>query len=191
MSNCIKLDATAPNSYLRISEFLCNELSHIISSRRTIIILCIGTDRCIGDSLGPIIGYKLKHLKSKNLYIYGSLNAPIHAKNINDIINKINNNFLDPYIIAIDACLGSSKDIGKVIIKDSPIFPGLALNKGLSPVGNLSITGIVNIASNYEFTVLQNTRLNTVMSLADCIHMGINDFIIKSFNNIMNILEQN
>lgn len=185
MNDYIKIDSTISNSYLIISDFLSDELSHIISSRRTIIILCIGTDRCIGDSLGPIIGYKLKNIRSKYLYIYGSLSNPIHAKNIQDVISKINANFIDPYIIAIDACLGASQDVGKVIIKNAPIFPGLALNKGFPPIGDLSITGIVNVASNYEFTILQNTRLNTVMTLADCIHMGINDFIIKSFNTIV------
>ena len=44
----------------------------------------------------------------------------------------------------------------------------------------MSITGIVNISGNFEFMILQNTRLYTVMSLADCISSGIYHFILKT-----------
>ena len=30
-----------------------------------VVILCIGTDRSTGDSLGPLIGYKLKEMQQK------------------------------------------------------------------------------------------------------------------------------
>ena len=43
----------------------------------------------------------------------------------------------------------------------------------------MSITGIVNISGNFEFMMFQNTRLFTVMSLADCISNGIYHFILK------------
>lgn len=59
-------------------------------------------------------------------------------------------------------------------------MPGLALNKNLPPIGNMSITGVVNISGSFEFMVLQNTRLYTVMSLADSISNGIYHFILKS-----------
>ena len=49
----------------------------------------------------------------------------------------------------------------------------------MPPVGDLSITGVVNISGNLEFIVLQNTRLFTVMSLADCIADGIKKCLNK------------
>ena len=58
---------------------------------------------------------------------------------------------MNPYIIAIDSCLGSLNNIGKIFIKNSPLLPGLALNKELPPVGEMSITGIVNISGNLNF----------------------------------------
>ncbi|MDQ9825248.1 DUF1256 domain-containing protein, partial [Acinetobacter sp. 163] len=64
-------------------------------------------------------------------------------------------------------------------IEEKPITPGLALNKDLPAVGDLSITGVVNISGNLEFIVLQNTRLFTVMSLADCITDGIKKCLDK------------
>lgn len=182
-----EIDSLSPNSYIDIGEFLYNNLIEIVDERKPIIFLCIGTDRCTGDSLGPIVGYKLKSytkdISNKFFYIYGSLESPVHANNLSDIINKIQSNFIDPYIIAIDSSLGKTSNIGKVFIDKKPVFPGLALNKDLPPIGDLSITGIVNISGNYDFLILQNTRLYTVMSLADSISKGIFYTINKIYKN--------
>lgn len=183
MSTCFNVDSTDPNSFVKIRDYLCNELKPIIKSNRCIIFLCIGTDRSTGDSLGPLIGYKLRYLKRKNFYIYGNLTNPIHSKNLETIINRIYENFENPFIIAIDACLGSFQNIGKIFIDKAPLHPGLAVNKNLPPIGDMSITGIVNISGSFEFMVLQNTRLYTVMSLADCMSAGIYHFILKSSGN--------
>lgn len=186
------VDSLFPNSYIKVGNFLYKELADVYKSNREIIFVCIGTDRCTGDSLGPLIGYKsknhFKNLSQLNIFIYGTLESPIHSKNLIDIISKINSTFKNPYIIAIDSCLGSINNIGKVFIDKAPIFPGLAVNKNLPPIGDLSITGIVNIASNYEFLILQNTRLFTVMSLADCITNGIFYFINRLMDSSDNIL---
>lgn len=180
MSNYFSVDSTSPNSYEEIRDYLYKELRPLVKSNRSIIFLCIGTDRSTGDSLGPLIGYKLRFLKRKNFYIYGTLENPIHSKNLQTILDRIDENFQDPYIIGIDACLGSFQNIGKVFIDKKPLRPGLAVNKDLPSVGDMSITGIVNISGSFEFMVLQNTRLYTVMSLADSISCGIYHFILKS-----------
>ena len=186
------VDSLFPNSYIKVGNFLYNELADVYKSNREIIFICIGTDRCTGDSLGPLIGYKskkfFKSLSQHSIFIYGTLESPIHSKNLVDIISKIKSAFKNPYIVAIDSCLGSINNIGKVFIDRKPILPGLAVNKELPPVGDLSITGIVNIAGNYEFLILQNTRLFTVMSLADCISKGIFYFINRLIDNSNNIL---
>ena len=176
MNTDFYIDSLSPNSYENIRDYLYNELKPIIKDKRPIIFLCIGTDRSTGDSLGPLIGYKLQFLKRKNFYIYGSLENPVHSKNIETILQRIQENFEDPFIIAVDACLGSFQNVGKI----EPLLPGSALNKNLPSVGNMSITGIVNISGSFEFMVLQNTRLYTVMALADSIANGIYHFILKS-----------
>lgn len=182
-------DSSYSNSYKDIGSFLYKNLINIFNSNREIIFLCIGTDRCTGDSLGPLVGYKIKNsslnLSKYKIYIYGTLENPVHSKNIIDITNKIYSTFTNPYIIAIDSCLGKIPNIGHIFINNTPLYPGLALNKDLPPIGDLSITGIVNMSGNYEFLVLQNTRLYTVMNLADCISNGILLFInnvTKEFN---------
>lgn len=196
MSKCFSIDSTAPNSYIEVRDYLCKKLNSLIKENRDIVFICIGTDRSTGDTLGPLVGYKLKFMSRNNIHIYGSLESPIHSKNIESIYNKILSNLKNPFIIAIDSSLGAVQNIGKVIIKDEPINPGLALNKNLPKIGNMSITGIVNIAGNFEFMVLQNTRLYTVMELADCISNGIYHFILKSlgtnnkyFNNSLDSIK--
>ena len=183
MCENFSVDASSSNAYIKVKDYLLNELQPILNEHRPIIFVCIGTDRSTGDSLGPLVGYKLKYLAKNNIHIYGTLEAPIHAKNMVDVLAKIKFSFINPYIIAIDSCLGSFSNIGRVFIQKKPLSPGLALNKQLPSVGEMSITGIVNISGNFEFLVLQNTRLCTVMNLADVISRGIYYFIVKSLIN--------
>ena len=75
------------------------------------------------------------------------------------------------------------QQIGKIFIEDLPLHPGLALDKDLPTVGEMSIKGVVNISGNLDFMMLQNTRLFVVMSLADCISNGIRHFINKALSN--------
>lgn len=186
MCKDFSIDSSSLTAYIKIKDYLLNELQPILYENRPIIFVCIGSDRSTGDSLGPLVGYKLKSLSRNNIYIYGTLENPIHAKNIVDILDEINAKFKNPYLIAIDSCLGSLNNIGKIFIQKKPLLPGLAMNKQLPAVGEMSITGIVNISGSFEFLVLQNTRLNTVMNLADSISRGIYYFIIKSLDNSNN-----
>lgn len=175
MLNKISVDSTINNSFIDIGEYLYYKLKSEFDKNRPIVFLCIGSDRSTGDSLGPLVGHNLKNVRdnSKNIYVYGSLNYPIHCQNLQDTLNKIYTNFNDPFIVGIDAALGEFQNVGKVLINNSPLLPGLALEKDLTPVGELSIIGVVNINSKSQFMVLQNTRLNTVFNLAEAISKGI------------------
>lgn len=172
-------DSLSPTTANKFKDYLYSKLITPILDKRPIIFLCIGTDRSTGDSLGPLIGYKLKSEHKKNIYVYGSLETPVNSKNLITVLEKIKKYFINPYIIAIDSALGSVQSVGKIYIEDKPITPGLALNKDLPSVGDIGIKGIVNISGNLDFIVLQNTRLFTVMTLADCITDGIKKCLDK------------
>lgn len=179
-------DCESKNSVFKIRDCISKEMLEIIKQKRELIILCIGTDRSTGDSLGPLVGDKLKFLLRDKIIVLGNLENPVHAKNICCTIKKIKTSYSNPYIIAVDASLGSVQNVGNIIIESKPILPGSAMNKKLPPVGDLSITGIVNVSGTLEFMILQNTRLHTVMSLAEVISRGIYHSIIKTMggNNI-------
>ena len=173
MNYLFKIDGTLDESYIELGEKIFDFLKPAYLEDKQLVILCIGTDRCTGDSLGPFVGEKLSSTCLNNFFIYGTLENPVHAKNLTDTIEKIYITFKNPYIIAIDASLGKISDIGKIILKDSPLAPGLALKKDLPKVGDLSVTGIVNMSGNFEFLVLQNTRLYTVMLLSKTISKSL------------------
>lgn len=174
------IDSREAGSIIQLRDILSNELYPVIKDKRPIVILCIGTDRSTGDSLGPLVGDKLKFLVRDKISLYGNLEYPVHAKNLCDVIKEINLQYCNPYIVAVDACLGSLQNIGKIFVESKPLSPGAAMNKDLPQVGDLSITGIVNISGALEFMVLQNTRLYTVMMLADVISKGIYHCILKT-----------
>lgn len=166
------------SSYCDSSKKLGKYLYKMISSNdiynRPIVFLCIGSDRCTGDSLGPLVGDKIKYLEDKkNIFVYGCLKETVTAINLADTLNIINSNHINPYIIAIDASLGDENDIGNIIIKNQALSPGKALNKQLPSAGNLSIVGIVNMSSMLQFSTLQSTRLFTVMTIANTIANSI------------------
>lgn len=181
MSHKFIFDTADINSIFKLRDALFMELYPIAKSHRPIIFLCVGTDRSTGDSLGPLVGYKLKFFSRDGIDIYGNLEKPIHAKNITDSIQNIKSTYDNPYIIAIDASLGNIQNVGKIILENRPINPGAALNKDLPPIGDLSITGIVNMYGNLEFMILQNTRLNVVMQQAEIISQGIYHCLLKLF----------
>ena len=155
----------------------CQTLSHLIRENkkkgRKLIFLCIGSDRATGDCLGPIIGHKLSSLSHPDLVIYGTLNEPVHAKNLNDTLSKIKRLHKNATIIAIDASLGSYDHIGYITLGEGALYPGIGVNKELPCVGDIHITGIVNISGLLNNMLLQTTRLSLVMQLADFICYGI------------------
>ncbi|SEF98444.1 putative sporulation protein YyaC [Caloramator fervidus] len=168
----ISIESDKPHSPFILSNEITNLIKDVEVNR--IVILCIGTDRSTGDCLGPLVGDKLtKSYNLKEIDIYGTLETPVHAKNLNNYIEMIYSNYKNPYIIAIDASLGKVENIGKINLYQGPIFPGAGVNKNLTPVGDISITGIVNMSGFMEYFVLQNTRLSLVMKMADVISFSL------------------
>ncbi len=133
----------------------------------TPVILCIGTDRATGDCLGPLVGERMVNFCDR-YKVYGTLHSPVHALNIKEVIYSIYESIENPFVIAIDAALGISHHIGNITVSNCPIFPGKGVNKKLPAIGDISITGIVNVSGKHP-GLLQSTRLYTVMQLAEYI----------------------
>ena len=140
---------------------------------KSIVFVCIGTDRSTGDSLGPLVGYKLSGLRNDRVYIEGTLDNPVHAKNLDEVMKRVYEICEKPFVVAIDACLGKMDHVGYISIGEGPIKPGSGVNKDLMPVGDMYVTGIVNFGGFMDFLVLQNTRLSLVMKMADLVASGI------------------
>ena len=161
-----------------------NQLNY--HSPKKLLILCIGTDRSTGDSLGPLTGTFLKKEKYLPAKVIGSLNKPVHASNLDDIICDIHKNFTKPFIIAVDAGLGKQNSIGYIDVKKGALKPGTGVNKNLSEIGDMHITGLVNVGGYMEYLVLQSTRLSLVMNMAKTISKALKNTIIQLQTKTLN-----
>jgi len=172
--DCLKIHVDDPLAESKLAWDVMSRLQkNCIPGDRTKVLLCIGTDRSTGDCLGPLVGTKVNAFGQNYFHIFGTLEEPVHAGNLKEKIEQIKNLYEDPFIIAVDASLGRLESVGFINIGDGSIMPGAGVNKELPPVGDLHITGVVNVGGFLEFLVLQNTRLNTVMRMAEVIAKGL------------------
>lgn len=160
-------DKLATRLYQMIAEEMKNQ------NKSGVLILCIGTDRSTGDSLGPLIGHKLKEKKIKNLQVFGTLERPVHAMNLDDYITVLKFNYPNHLVVAVDASVGNNEHVGYITLGKGSLRPGLGVSKDLNPVGDIFITGIVGGCANADPIMLQSIRLAVVMRLADCISESI------------------
>ena len=134
------------------------------------VVVCVGSDLAIGDSLGPITGSMLKYkTQGLGVYIYGTLSAPITAKEIKYLRTFLKETHAGSQIIAIDAAVGAEGDIGLLKILDYPLSPGAGANKKLGTIGDISIMGIVAEKSVANYGLFNTTRLNLVYSMSEII----------------------
>ena len=181
-----------------------------MSAGRDLVLLCIGTDRITGDSLGPIIGHNLlknralgkraagrgafgpssagapdakcvpparsvpqsEALWGGSISIYGTLESPVHAKNLSHTLEDIYSCHGRPLVVAVDASLGQPQSVGFVTIGAGTLSPGAGIKNSLPDVGDIYVTGIVNSSGSSNLSTLQNTRLALVVRLADVITKG-------------------
>jgi putative sporulation protein YyaC len=148
-----------------------------------IVFLCIGSDRYVSDSLGPLVGTMLKE-HDVPFRVYGTLEEPVHAFNLKGILKEIKKKFKKPLIFAIDASIGNKDQVGYVMFKEGPITPGKALEKMLPEVGDYHFVGFVNYIDPLPTSqFLNDTRLYVVMNLAKAIVNVITK--IKTSDNLL------
>lgn len=144
------------------------------------VILCIGTNKIIGDSLGPCVGDILIMKYNIDAYVYGHTSRPINGNNYDDYLMHIQKHHQNNIIIAVDACLGNIKDIGKIKFSKNGITAGGALNKGYKRIGDIGILGIVAAAKATDnFAVLKGVDIDTINILASAIAKSILKLVIK------------
>lgn len=149
------------------------------------VVVCIGSDLSVGDSLGPVTGTKLREkLKDYGVYVYGTLAKPITAHEVKYTNQFIRNTHPDSAVIAIDAAVGTAGDIGLIKVAKRGLRPGSGANKRLAKVGDVSVMGIVAEKSIFNYSLFSSTRLNIVYKMAEIIADGVATFIIDALQSI-------
>ncbi|OMF22567.1 spore protease YyaC [Paenibacillus sp. FSL H8-0548] len=182
-----------PYTTANVVGMVANRLTHLLeemAESRPIVVVCIGTDRSTGDALGPLIGTSLSKYRSPHFSLFGTLENPVHAMNLDDTLIEINSRYHKPFIIGIDACLGQVSSVGSIQVGVGPVRPGAGVNKDLPPVGDIHITGIVNVGGFMEYFVLQNTRLHLVVKMSDIISLSLFSAITNHAHLAGSVIEQ-
>lgn len=149
------------------SHHLFNHLRQCVS--KEFVILGIGCDKIIGDSLGPLVGTMLNNRTKSSCYIYGMLDSNVNAVNIDIAINFIKQLHHDANIVVVDAAVGSDGEIGCLQSYPGPINPGSATQKQLQSIGDVSIIGVITNKQMKDFYTLNITKKKLVHKMAEAI----------------------
>jgi len=141
---------------------------------RELVWVCVGSDRSTGDSLGPFVGTMLTEAGVPN--VYGTIDHPVHALNLAKTLERIKEAHPNACIVGIDACLGKTKSVGAMELRDGALEPGVGMGKVLPSFGDYNIIGVVNAEGFMKYEVLRSTRLSVVIQMAK----SITDFILRS-----------
>ena len=134
----------------------------------TPVIVCVGSDLAIGDSLGPIAGSMLKYKTQGNpAFIYGTLSSPVTAKEIKYLRAFLKDAHPKSPVIAVDAAVGEENDVGLIKVNDQPLKPGSGASKDLGKFGDITVMGVVAEKSIGNYALLHSTRLRLVYKMAE------------------------
>ncbi len=143
------------------------------------VILCIGSDLAVGDSLGPVTGTLLRKRGELMGYVYGTLKNPVTAKEVKYVDSFLRKTHPNSKIIAVDAAVGEESDIGLIKVIDAPLKPGTGANKRLGRVGDISILGIVAKKSAFAYSLINLTRFNVVYSMSEIIAGAVSSYSLQ------------
>lgn len=159
----------APDRAHRLALAVGALLESLGAHARGVRFLCIGSDRSTGDCLGPLVGEQIA-ARHPAVHVTGTLNEPLHAINLRERVGSRPADLSDPVLIAIDASLGDSSQVGTIHLARGGVTPGAGVGKNLGCIGDITISATVNVACGpLSQDVLQSTRLSVVMELARCI----------------------
>ena len=157
-----------PDASRKLAAFLRLETERLErEGRSSPMILCIGSDRSTGDALGPLVGSLLLENGLERDRVIGDLAQPVHASNLRRTWGSLVRRRPRDGILAVDACLGRQESVGVITAGRGPLRPGAGVNKDLPAVGDIYLTGTVNVSGFMEYFVLQNTRLSVVVTMAE------------------------
>ncbi|MBO9598040.1 MAG: spore protease YyaC [Cohnella sp.] len=163
-----RIAVTDPGASVRLAVQL-RDYFKLLPPDMRVAIVCIGTDRSTGDSLGPLVGSALRKFHSSSFDVYGTLEDPVHAMNLGETMERLYWTARNPFIIGVDACLGNAANVGSILLGEGPLHPGSGVGKKLPPVGDIHLSGIVNVGGFMELALLQSTRLYLVTRMAELI----------------------
>ena len=154
----------APRSRERLKECLVENIG-----TAQIVILCLGTDKLVGDCLAPLVAENLR----KNdfpCYIYGGLHAPITAQNCEFAFDFVRTVHKDAKIILSDSMATKEQArLGDIVVSQE--YFGAINSLNIKP--DLCIYGVTSLLKN---GMLNCARLFIVEQISALISGALLDF---------------
>ncbi len=157
-------------------------LSELISPDDKPVLLCIGSDAIIGDSLSPLVGSLLKDKYRADCYVYGTLKSTVTAKEVVFAEDFIRTFHPKSKILTIDAAVGKADDIGLIKVIGDGIYPGKGVNKELAKTGDISVLGIVAEKTITNYSLFSATRMSLVYKMAEVIAGAVCDLVTARYD---------
>ena len=161
----------------RFKNDIVKKLRNIIDDNT--IIICIGSSRVYGDSVGPKVGTLLTNLNLP-IPVFGTETDPIHSINFNDKILQILEKYPSSKIIAIDACCATKKNIGNVLFREGGVEPGKGLNKNLRAIGDYSLLACT-VEKDDDESIIMTNLLDYNNDYVDILSSSIVGLIFRSY----------
>ncbi|NNU82381.1 spore protease YyaC [Geobacillus sp. BMUD] len=134
-------------------------------------VVCIGSNRINGDSLGPFVGTLLENAYPDHLTVIGTLKRPVDATNIVRVHQQLLKN-PNSYVLAVDSIVGPRPFVHTIAIRPGALAPGTGLGHSLPSIGDLSIMGVM-MEDTADITALPYTNLHVVYQMAKAIALGL------------------
>ena len=90
-------------------------------------------------------------------------------------------------VIAVDACVGDLKDVGKIKYSAKGLKAGEALKKNLPRVGDISVLGVVAPRSNDNLFALMNCSYSLIANMSERIAYNIFSFLSSTGQKGVNL----
>ena len=137
------------------------------------VIICIGTPRVQGDSLGPKVGDLLITKYNIGAYVYGKTSSPVTGVNCERYFEHIKTHHSHSLVIAVDACLGKKNDVF--------ICPKEEATPSLQTAAKRAKIGIGFDCRNAIATVGPDTDLSALPRV--CVRGGFHTFRVHLLQN--------
>ena len=149
-----------------------------LNNNYDIVCVCLGTSAVLGDSFGPFMGDLFIQNKLP-VFVYGTTQSNVNAKNINSTLKLINMVHKRAYILVLDALSTlDSTNIGNIVLSSQ--YKGL--NPKVKIFADLFVYGTTTLLSPVRHNLYAQLNLINTMckNLAYCFKLALNNAVRKS-----------
>lgn len=144
---CVKnINPQRPNALKRFKHIAVSTIKKASRGKEydSILVLCIGSASALyrADNLGPLIGCILKQKPQiEGVYVYGTMENPLHAKNLKKEVEQIYKMHEKPFVIGVDLSVSKVRlKLGLTRFRLGQLKPGEGIDKELPALGDVCAT---------------------------------------------------